>query len=208
MQLGHVVLVASMAAAVTAGCSTSRQARSADAVASLRDVRTLLERGQGRVDDLQRATLELQGAPAADLRKTYERFARAAKDLRSIAASTRSQALSMRKRGTAYLSAWEKEVGRIQNADLQGMSRERQALLSQDFGRVQAAMAALETAYVAYEKDLTDLETFLGNDLTRAGGDLARPHLKKLADDSAAVRAASEAARTAVSGLEKVLAPK
>ena len=69
-------------------------------------------------------------------------------------------------------------------------------------------MGALEKAYVAYEQDLADVERFLGNDLTRAGSDLAGPYLEKLAGEASGVLGASRNVRTGIASLEQVLAPR
>jgi hypothetical protein len=197
-----------MAAFLMSACSTTRQERSAKAVSSLREVRELLAKGEGKVGDLQKEGGALQKAGPDNLRSAYDRFASAAKDLRNVAAETRGEAGAMRARATDYFSAWEKELGQINNVELRKMSRERQSLLNQDFGRIQRAMSSLEKAYVAYEKDLADVERFLGNDLTRMGSEMAGPYLAKLAEEASGVLGASKDVREAIASLEQVLAPR
>ena len=197
-----------MMACLLSACSTTRQERSAKAVSSLREVRELLAQGEGKVGELQKTTAALQKAGPDDLRKAYDQFDSAAKELRAVASDTTSQAAAMRKRAKDYFSAWEKEVGQINNVELRNLSQERRSLLNQDFVRIQSAMHALEKAYVAYEQGLADTERFLGNDLTRVGSDLVKPYLDKLGHKASTVLAASEETRAAITRLEHVLAPR
>lgn len=193
---------------VLTGCSTARQERAQNTATSMTSLRSLLARGSEQTSALQEAITQLTLTKPDGLRKSYDQFARKAAELRGTADEARDVGAAMKKRAKAYFANWEKEMSQISNSDLKALSKERQALLSQEFAAISAAMSDLGLAYTAYERDLSDMERFLGNDLTRVGSNLAVPHLDRLAKESGSVKAAIERTSAAVRHLETTLSPK
>ncbi len=202
------VLTVTLGLAGLVGCSTTRQERSKNASTSMRELNQLLSQAGTQTEKLQASVDKLVKAGPDDLRKAYEQFAKDAGTLRSLAGDARAQGKAMKKSSEAYFSSWEKELSQISNSDLKKMSKERQALLQGEYGDIAAAMSALGKAYTAYEKDLADMERFLGNDLTRAGSELAKPFLTRLNQEADTVQSATRKAQAAISHLETVLKPK
>ncbi len=205
----QMILLALVAVMIgLAGCATARPDRSRKAAASMKELNDSLALGQSQLKRVQEATSDLARAKPEELRATYERFAQEASALRDTADDAREETRSMRKNAKAYFAGWEKELNDISNGELQQMSRERRALLESEYGRISAAMSELVQAYEAYEKDVADLEKFLGNDLTRVGSELARPFLARLPGEAEAVRRALGKAQAALGHLQDVLKPK
>ncbi len=203
-----MALVALAVLALMTGCSTTRQDRSKVAAASMGDLSQLLSKGERQAAAMEGAAGQLAAATPAKLRDAYGVFAKDARVFRATAETARDQARAMQKRSRRYFSTWEKELEQIANADLKKMSRERQALLESEFNAITADMAVLGKAYAACETSLADVEKFLGNDLTGVGADLARPHVKRLAQETAEVRSATQRALGAITHLEKTLKPR
>jgi len=195
-------------AGLLAGCSTTRQEKSARAVSSMGDLRQLLSKGADQTVKLKASTDSLASAKTGDLRNAYDGFAKDATSLRGIAADVRSLKADMSSAAGAYLVNWEKELGQISNSDMKKMSRDRQALMKKEFGDITSAMGALGKAYAAYEKDIADIEKFLGNDLTQAGSTAVKPYLAKLVTEADSVISATKKAEGAVAHLEDALKPK
>lgn len=194
--------------ALLAGCSTTRQERSAQAATSMGDLRKMLDRGAEQSIELVAATDKLSAASPADIRKSYEQFSKGAQRLRSTAADVKSLSASMKKRANVYLSQWEKEIGSINDGGLRQMSRERQVALEQEFRKLAASMASLGQNYNSAERNLSDIEKFVGNDLTVAGGDMAKPALERLSGDLLKVKASLRLAQDELSYLEQMLKPR
>jgi hypothetical protein len=194
--------------ALLAGCSTTRQDRSAQAATSMSDLRKMLDRGAEQSVELVAATDKLSAASPSDIRKAYAQFSKGAQGLRSIAEDGKSLSASMKKRSNIYLSKWEKEIGSINDSDLRQMSRERQAALEQEFRKLAASMAGLGQTYNSFERNLSDIEKFVGNDLTVAGRDMAKPALERLSGDLLKVKASTRSAQDALSRLEQMLKPR
>lgn len=202
------VLAALAIVGLLVGCSTTRQEKSAQAASSMGDLHKLLSQGAAQATKLKVAAGELSAVKTDDLRKSYDRFAEESKDLRSIADDARGQSAAMNKSAKAYFGNWEKELAEISNSDLKKMSKDRQAVLEREYEQITSAMNGLRKAYTAFENDLTDIEKFLGNDLTRNGSDLAKPYLAKLGSEADTVIAATQKAEAAITHLETILKPK
>ena len=193
---------------VLSGCSTPQVKRSRETAASLGDLRALLERSDRQAAELERALSALQAADAARLRAAFVDFDRQLERMRKVVRDVQSQTADLKARGAKYLAVWEQQAGRLANPGLQEMSRERQSEVREKFFRLLAGMGRLSAAYAPYDKDLTDLQIFLGNDTTRIGSEMARPHLTKVRDDSVPVREAMGVARQRVGELSAALSPK
>jgi hypothetical protein len=201
-------MIGLMVLALLAGCSTTRQDRSDQAATSMGDLRKMLDRGAEQSVELIAATDKLSAASPADIRKAYAEFSKAAQGLRSVAEDGKALSASMKKRSNVYLSNWEKEIGSISDSNLQQMSRERQAALEQEFRKLAASVAGLGQTYNSFERNLSDIEKFVGNDLTVAGRDMAKPALERLSGDLLKVKASTRSAQDALSRLEQMLKPR
>lgn len=195
-------------AVVLYGCATPQIKRSKETAASLDDLRELLERSDRQAAELERSLSTLQAADAAHLRAAFIDFDRQLERMRKAVRDVQSQTADLKARGGKYLEVWEQQAARLANPDLQQMSRDRQAEVREKFFRLLAGMDRLASVYASYEKDLTDLQVFLGNDTTRVGSEMARPHLAKVRDDAVPVREAMGVARQRVGELSQALTPK
>jgi hypothetical protein len=207
MTTRHLVLI-TLAAALMAGCSTTRQDRSAQAADSMAALNKLLDKGADRAVRLADATDKVSAVNPADLRKAYDQFARETAAIRSIAEDVRSRASAMKKRSRKYLAQWEKEISGINSIELKKMSRERLALMEQDFRKITADMATLGQAYEFCEANISDIERFLGNDLTATGRELAKPALEHLAAQVLKVKSVTRSTQDTVAHLETMLKPR
>ncbi len=195
-------------AGLLAGCATTRQEKSAQTASTMEDLSLLLTKSTEQAGKLQNAAEYLATVNSDGLRQAYDRFAKEATELRSIAAKTLSVNESLGKKAKDYFANWEKELGEISNSDLKTMSRDRQTLLQQQYSELSTAMDEWNKVYMGYEKNLADLEKFLGNDLTQVGSEFAKPYLEKLASDTESFKGATQKTEATVSRLGDVLKPK
>ncbi len=190
------------------GCSTTRQERSAQAATKMAELRDLLDQGEKQIDAVQKAVTDLHRADASHLRKAYDRFDSEAEKMRNIAGKVKATYSAMKKQSDAYFKEWEAELGEIHNRDLSKLAQERRTLLKQHYQSIQDATRQLKNSYAAYDRDIADMQRFLGNDLTRAGSSMATPYLERLAAEAAAVKAATADTRERVAMLARIMAPE
>jgi predicted nucleic acid-binding Zn-ribbon protein len=189
------------------GCTTTRQDRSARAASSMADLHKLLAQGEKQVDEVQKALNYLHRAEGRSLRKAYSRFDSEVRDLRKIAAKVDSTASMMAKHSDAYFKKWQAELGEIHNRDLSELAQARQSQLKQQYLAIQHSMTRLKNAYATYDRDMSDMQRFLGNDLTKAGSHMAAPYLGKLEAEAEMVKQATAETRSTVGRLTSILSP-
>lgn len=194
--------------ALGVGCSTTQTERSQRAVSDLQQLHKLLAAGDEQVSTLNKSLAAVAKAKPDDLRGTFAAFEKELQRTQKLAAKVSDQIEDVKDNAEAYLDTWKKQAKKLGNADLKTMSLERQQLVQQDFGRMMAAVNAMSTTGKAYGADLKDLQTFLGNDMTRAGSALAKPFLTKVQASSEPFLKSLRAAQVEVDQLATVLQPK
>jgi DUF2959 family protein len=80
-----------------------------------------------------------------------------------------SQVKSMKEQGATYFAEWEKQAATITDPDLKEAADERRVKLSKAVGRVSEAMTEAQAELAPYLTSITDMQTYLSNDLTPSG---------------------------------------
>ena len=209
MQLEKIFRVQlALVCVLAAGCSTSQPERSQRTFTDLQHLSKLLIAGEEQITTLNMALLAISKAKATDVRDVYTAFNFEFQRTQKLAAKVNEQIEDLRGNAEIYFDTWKKQANRLGNADLKSMSLERQRLVQQDFANVMTAVNAMSGLGKPYGADLTDLQTFLGNDLTRAGSTLAKPFVKKILASSEPFLDALRTAQDEVQNLATVLQPK
>jgi len=142
------------------------------------------------VDEVTRTLSGLVEAPTADPRKAYRLFTRAVDRLEAADAKANQRADRMRTEGREFFSGWEQELQSIQNDELRATAQERRAHLDGEFRGISRVIVELRDVFRPWVKDVNDLRTVLGRDLTVSGIDRARGVISGVQDDSAEVQRA------------------
>ena len=201
-------LALALVSALAAGCSTSQPERSQRTLTDLQHLSKLLIAGEEQITTLNKALLAISKAKATDMRDVYTAFNFEFQRTQKLAAKVSEQVEDLRGNAEIYFDTWKKQANRLGNADLKNMSLERQRLVQQDFVNVMTAVNAMSGLGKQYGADLTDLQTFLGNDLTRAGSTPAKPFVKKICASSEPFLDALRTAHDEVHNLATSLQPQ
>ncbi len=118
------------------------------------------------LDSIMGAVTRLQGA---ELQEAYAAYGKETKVLMSQAEKVRKRRDAMTASGSEYFAAWEKESQALSNPSLQQAATERRQKLLAGYSRLTKAMDDTGRAYRPYESSLTDIRTYLDNDLTPSG---------------------------------------
>ena len=72
----------------------------------------------------------------------------------------------MTKSGKTYFEAWDKDKNQYDNPDIQRRSDERHAALGRIFDKIGENNKAVKEAFRTYVSDVTEIESYMSNDLT------------------------------------------
>jgi chromosome segregation ATPase len=180
-------LVTGLALAVAAaGCATTGADRSANATASLKDLKKEALTMRAQIDKTLESLNALQSAD--DVKESFNDFAAQVDDVGSDADTMKDQADDMKARLDDYVKKWQEDMAQVTDPSLKAISAQRQAAVKQRIGEIQARQQAAAQAFKAFYGDLTGLRSFLSNDLTPDGIKAAGPTIKKANEDRATLK--------------------
>ena len=165
---------------VLAGCGTTAGYKQADKTGEgIAEFRDEILKGKKAIDETMASLDEIAANATTNPRKAYERYTKAVGNLESTANKIRKRADDMRAQGKAYFDEWEKQLAEVKNPEIQKLAAERKAKLSETFTSIKSVAEPLKAQFDPWMSDLKDLDKYLGNDLTIAGIDAAKPLFTK-----------------------------
>lgn len=163
--VGVVVLLAYALAA----CSTSSVERKENVTRSVADLRSELLATRGQIDQTLNSLQQLMIASPSSIGQAYQQYAQFVETLKRQARQMQRDAAEMRAQSDRWLMAWEKSQRDIQNAELKRVSEQRRNEVTARFQNINAAYDQAQAAFTAFLKNLDDIKTAVGNDLTPKG---------------------------------------
>ncbi|MDX1640392.1 MAG: hypothetical protein R3220_01755 [Balneolaceae bacterium] len=152
-----------------AGCQPSGMERSNEARISL----------QTMDDDITSAILQLDATGAAlgeifrpgqpDLKKALEAFSNNVAKIVATESKFARHVDELTTRGTDYFEGWQKEGTEYNNPRIQQLSEQRRAILGGVFGRISVQSTRIKDSFKTYALDITEIQMFLSNDLSKNG---------------------------------------
>lgn len=158
------------------GCSSGPKGpeRSAKAVDSLNSTKDEVAKADAQVGETLKSLDALVRPDQVDLRGAYAQYVDEVRETRKMAEAAAKRAAAMRDRTDAYVTQWQAEQGTITDPELQRSSQERAATAKAEFQRVRSLAQDARAAYDPWMQSLTDIQTYLANDLTPTGAAAAR----------------------------------
>jgi hypothetical protein len=158
-----IVTIASIGAV---GCKSSDPAvkRSEQAADDLLNARQQLAASDRIVADAQ-MTLRTLSQSKADLRPPFEAFVSNIEIVRKQAERQSSSGEAVQARANEYCTARQQDVATISNTDLRKTAESRLAQMQKQSQSIKDGYAKMNAAFAAYIRNLTDIQTYLANDL-------------------------------------------
>jgi hypothetical protein len=163
--VGVVVLLVYM----LAGCSTSPVERKENVTRSVADLRSELLKTRGQIDQTLNSLQQLVIASPSNISQAYKQYAQDVEALKQQARQMQRDSTEMRAQSERWLSTWQKSQRDIQNAELKRISEQRRNEVAARFHNINAAYDQAQAAFMAFLKNLDDVKTAIGNDLTPQG---------------------------------------
>jgi hypothetical protein len=177
------------AALVFSGCGSTKGYKQADktgaGIASFRDE---IGKGKEAIDTTMKALSDIATTATTDPRKAYDQYTKAVANLDSTANKIRSRAQSMQEKGQAYFTQWEAELAQVANPEIRALAEQRKAKLRESFDNVKKYTEPLKAQFDPWMSNLKDLDKYLGNDLTIAGVEAAKPLFTKTQEEGIEVQ--------------------
>ena len=90
----------------------------------------------------------------------------------------------MKKQGQAYFKAWEAEFKKIASPELQSRFEQRKAVVEAKYAEISQTAQQLKTEYESFMSDVTDIQSVLSIDLTKANIEDISDIVAKVAKES------------------------
>jgi len=155
-------------AAGVSGCTSGGVKSTDSAVSSMTSLADQLEKARAQVANVM-TSLNTLTKQEGDIKKNYDAFKKEVGSLEKIADGARNRADKMKASVDSHNQLWEEELQKITNEDLKQQSAERRAAVMKEFADIRSTFTQVSVAFKPFQKNLTDLVTYLGTDLSPAG---------------------------------------
>ncbi|MEZ4550043.1 MAG: hypothetical protein R2860_10665 [Desulfobacterales bacterium] len=89
----------------------------------------------------------------------------------------------MKARGKDYFEEWQTEGSKYKNPRIQELSEQRRMALADIYGQIPLNSIGVKEAFRAYLSDVTEIQTYLSNDLTSKGVEAIAPMARRASMD-------------------------
>jgi len=149
-------------------CSTAapdRAVRTSETLSSLQEQLTV---ARTRVDTTLGSLKNLTSTSPASLRAAYDAYARDLQALEKSATSIHNSNDELKNRTSDYFANWKKDTAKVSNPELQAIADQRRQVIREQCDRFRTSYAGASSSLDTLLKDLHDLRSVIGNDLTEA----------------------------------------
>lgn len=179
-------------------CATTSMQRS-------EDTRTTMETMDNDIQEVSRqlevteTSLEALMRPSqTDVKQAFESYSENVEKMVDMEKKFAKHAAQMKARGIDYFEEWKKEGTEYENPQIQQLSDQRRAALGEIYDKIAENSIGVDEAFKAYVSDLTEIQTFLSNDLTAKGIEAIGPTSKKVVRNGNSLNYAIQNVQTAI----------
>ena len=204
-RLLQVVLVSS--ALVWGGCSSTGVERAEDTAESMQDSVANIEKGKTQIKKTMDSLKKVQESAGSDPRSAFKEYGDNVEDVKAAAKKVRKTTDDMKDSGKDYYKTWQKQLSGMNNEQLKAISSARQAESQATYEKVVGAYNGVREAYKPFIKDLTDIQTYLSNDLTPGGISAIKPVADRAETNAAVLNDSLSALQANFSSMAAAIAP-
>lgn len=143
--------------------------RSAQTSATMQVVQEDYQQALVQVDATNASLDALLKAEPSDLKKAFAVYSDNVAKMNDQGNALLKHSEKMRAEGREYFNEWRMEGDAYTNPDIQKLSEQRRARLSQAFDNIAASGAGVRGSLTTYLSDIRQIQTYLSNDLTPNG---------------------------------------
>jgi chromosome segregation ATPase len=168
------------------GCASPSQKSAEQTRASLADTREEIVKARNELSETM-ASLQAIQKPDANLQVSFEQLKKQIKDLQDQRMRIYDRAQDMRAHQDEYSKQWQAEIMQMSDPQAQATAKDRAARLRDRFGTIATLGNDAREDYDPLIKDIKDLESYLGSNLSRSGVQMAKPSFDKVQQDGSAL---------------------
>jgi hypothetical protein len=181
------------------GCAMTGMQRSAKTATSMDVVEQDYREVVSQVD-LTRASLEDLIRPGQpEVKGAFEKYSANVDKMDDLKKSLFKHADNMNSQGKNYFEEWRKQGDMYTNPQIQALSEQRRADLSAIFVKISEASIGVKGVFKNYLSDISEIRTYLSNDLTTKGVEAITPTAQKAIMDGDSLKDAVDPVLSAIS---------
>ena len=150
------------------GCASTGTDKAAYTATAMREVQTELGKGVQDVDAVVQSMNQLAEA-GGNMSQEYQAYSRAVDTMEDQAERIRGLRTDMEAREAAFMQDWDNRLTQIRDADLRQRASERRDQAVQRFDELGTKADAARDVFQPWMQSLTDIRTYLQNDLNPTG---------------------------------------
>lgn len=172
--------------------------RSAQTSNTMQTVQNDYQQALAQVDATNASLNALLTAEPAGLKNAFEAYSDNSAKMDDKGKVLMKHSEKMSAQGREYFDEWRKEGNSYTNPDIQKLSEERRARLTEVYDKIAASGAGVKGALTAYLSDINQIQTYLSNDLTPKGVTSITPVAEKTVDDGNSLKSAVQPVLSAI----------
>jgi hypothetical protein len=189
------------------GCSSTGVERAEETAESMQDSVANIEKGKNLVKKTMDSLKKVQDSAGSDPRSAFNEYSENVEDIKDAAKKVSKTTNAMKDAGKDYYKTWQKQLSGMNNEQLKAISAARQAESQATYEKVVGAYNGVREAYKPFIKDLTDIQTYLSNDLTPGGINAIKSVADRAETDAAVLNDSLSALQANFSSMAAAIAP-
>ena len=181
--LAFLLTTLSIAVISIAGCATTCMQRSEKASTSMQAVDNDIKLIVAQLDAAGASLEELTRTGQSDVKKAFDLYSDNILKLAAMENGFSKHADEMKARGKDYFEEWQTEGSKYKNPRIQELSEQRRMALADIYGQIPLNSIGVKEAFRAYLSDVTEIQTYLSNDLTSKGVEAIAPMARRASMD-------------------------
>jgi uncharacterized protein YhaN len=202
-----IVLALAALAGVFTGCVSQSYDKGAATSAALQSSADQTADLSTRITDTLGALNDLVFKPQGDLRGQYDKFTATVKNLQTASSNLDAKVADVRAKSEMYFSNWSNQLSVIQSEQIRSISVQQKNDIAAKLKSVNEDYQSVKDSLKPFTSDLTDIQTYLGTDLTANGLNAIKDVVAKTKVDAVPLRDSIKKLRSHFSDLGTALSP-
>lgn len=165
----YLIILLAVTAFVAACSSTNNLQRAEDMYSSLETVDSNINEIVQQIDAINNSLNDLVDSDQSNLRRSFDRYSESVTTIKGMENGFVENTERMKSNAQAYFNNWDEGGRQYNNPEIQARSDERRSELGNAYEKIEANTVGLREAFQAYVSDISEIESFLSNDLTSQG---------------------------------------